>query len=94
MQEYTIYELFYEYHDREQRALATEENVELITDKIEMEHEEETLDWIEEEERKEKEAEELAKKEQEKADEQWMLKKLKKEHGDDFGEDVDIDFQK
>lgn len=72
--------------------MASEEHVELITDKIEAKEEKDTLDWIEEEERKEKEAEELAKAKAEKADEEWMLKKLKKEHGDDFGEDLGLDF--
>ena len=51
---------------------------------------EETESWIEEEERKEREAE-LAL-EAKKAEDAWMLSQLKKEHGDDFGEDVDINF--
>ncbi len=49
------------------------------------------MDWIEEEERKEREqreAEEAAKKKEE----EWMLGQLKKEHGDDFGEDIDLNF--
>lgn len=92
LQEYTIYELFYEYHDREERALAAQENIELFTDKIETEEEQETLNWIEEEERKEREAEEIVKVRAKKADDKWMLDKLKKEHGDDFGEDVNLDF--
>lgn len=92
MQDYSIYELFYEYHDKRERDLASEEHVELITDKIEAEEERDTLDWIEEEERKEKEAEEMARAKAEKADEEWMLKELKKEHGDDFGEDLGLDF--
>ncbi len=49
------------------------------------------MDWIEEEERKEREqreAEEAAKKKEE----EWMLEQLKREHGDDFGEDIDLNF--
>ena len=93
LQGYSIYELFYEYHNREERALASDEHVELITDKIEEEEEQETLDWIEEEERKELEADEIAAaKAAQKAEDRWMLKQLKEEHGEDFGDDVDLDF--
>ena len=42
--------------------------------------------WIEEEGRKEREAAQLAK------DEKWMLEQLKKQNGDDFGEDIDLNF--
>ena len=93
LQEYTIYELFYEYHDKEQRIQASEESLEHIADKIELEEEQETIDWIEEEERKEKEAELIAQEEAKKADDKWMLDQLKEEHGEDFGDDVDVDFQ-
>jgi hypothetical protein len=48
------------------------------------------MDWIEEEERKEREAE-LAQEAKETED-AWMLEQLKKEHGDDFGEDIKMDF--
>ena len=83
----------YEYEDKKQRELAAEYVLEEEADKIEEEKEQETLDWIEEEERKEREAaEEAARIAQEKADEEWMLKQLKQEHGDDFGEDIDVDF--
>lgn len=46
----------------------------------------ETLAWIEEEEAKEEEARRKAE------EEQWMLEQLKKENGEDFGDDIDIDF--
>ena len=97
LQEYTIYELFYEYHDKKERALAIEEDFEYITDKIEASEEKETLDWVEEEERKEREEAEataLAIEEEKEADEQWMLQKLKDEHGDDFGDDLNLDFDR
>lgn len=90
--EYTVYELLYEYHDHLERENAKEHRFELEADKIEEEKEQETLDWIEEEERKEREAAEAAKQKQLEEDEQWMLEQLKKEHGDDFGEDVNLDF--
>jgi len=76
----------YEYYDRVDREEVIEFKFEQEADKIEEETEKETFDWIEEEERKEKEA---AKKANE---EKWMLEQLKKEHGDDFGDDINLDF--
>jgi hypothetical protein len=49
----------------------------------------ETMSWIEEEERREREEAEA---EAKKAEEEWMLEQLKKEHGDNFGEDIDVNF--
>lgn len=66
--------------------------VEQETDKIEDAKTDETLAWIEEEERREKEAIEATKKAQQEKDEQWMLEQLKKEQGDNFGEDLNLDF--
>ena len=94
LENYSIFELLYEYYDKEERELASELALELEADKIEEEKEQETLDWIEEEERKEREEAErkAAEEEQRKKDEEWMVQQLKEEHGDDFGEDLDIDF--
>jgi hypothetical protein len=92
LQEYTIEELLYEFHIHDARDNAYSEYLELETDKIEEEKEQETMDWIEEEERKEREALEAARKTTEEADEQWMIEQLKKENGDDFGEDINVDF--
>lgn len=89
LKEYTVFELMYEYYDKQERELAAELLVELEDDRIEEEKEQDTLDWIEEEERKEREAAEVKQKE---ADEQWMIEQLKKEHGDDFGDDINMDF--
>lgn len=52
------------------------------------------LDWAEEEERKEKELLEKAQdnSSDEELEEKWMLEQLKKERGDDFGEDIDVNF--
>ena len=85
---YTLYELLYEYKDKVERVRAIELGVEQETDKIEDAKVDETLSWIEEEERKEKEAAEAKKA----ADEQWMLDQLKKEKGEDFGDDINLDF--
>lgn len=82
-------ELLYEFYDKIERVKAAELTFEEEADKIEEAKEQETLDWIEEEERKEREEEERRQRE---ADEQWMLEQLKAEHGDDFGEDIDLDF--
>ena len=92
LENYTIFELMYEYHDKKERELAADFLLEEEADKIEGEAEQETFDWIEEEERKEAEAEK-ARAEQAKLDEEvWMVEQLKKEHGDDFGEDIGVDF--
>ena len=93
LSEYTLYELLYEYHDKNERLKAVQLVLEQEADKIEEAQVEETMDWVEEEERKEREAEiakaaEIAKKKEE----EWMLTQLKKEHGDDFGENVDLNF--
>jgi len=74
-----------------ERENAIEYGFEQESDKIEEKQEKETLDWIEEEERKDREAA-IAKDEAKAKDDAWMVEQLKKEHGDDFGEDVDLDF--
>ena len=86
--EYSTYELLYEYHDREERKNASIAILEEEADKIEEAQVEETESWIEEEERKEREAAEAKKA----AEDAWMVQQLKKEHGDDFGEDFNLDF--
>jgi hypothetical protein len=86
---YTIYELLYEYKNRVERIRASELDIELEADKIEDAAVEETLDWIEEEERKEKETVLRLQKEK---DDQWMVDQLKKENGEDFGKDIDLNF--
>ena len=79
----------YEYYDKTEREMAIDENIELEADKIEEAQEAETLDWIEEEEKRDQEAAEAKQKE---ADDKWMVDQLKKEHGEDFGDDIDLDF--
>ena len=88
--EYTLYDLLYEYHDKSERVNAVESQLDVETDKIEEAQVEETMSWIEEEERKEREAEAVVA--AKKAEDEWMLSELKKEHGDDFGDDIDINF--
>ena len=86
----------YEYHDKTERKRAAEEDVDKESDKIEDERLEANLSWAEEEERRE--MEELKAKqeaEQKKKDKAWMEEQLKKEKekfGEDFGEDLTIDF--
>lgn len=96
LESYTLYELLYEYYDKIERTALSEELFELEADKIEQEREQEAVDWAEEEERKEREAEEAAAAEEEERvaqEEQWMLEKLKAEHGEDFGKDIETDFE-
>jgi hypothetical protein len=90
---YTLYELLYEYRDKIERVKVAEMGIEQETDKIEDAKTDETLDWIEEEERKEREAMEAAQQAKLIEDEKWMVQQLKKENGDDFGEDIDLNFQ-
>ena len=77
---HTIQELLYEFYDKTERVKAAELTFELEADKIEEAKEQETLDWIEEEERKERELEEAKQREAEEreAEERWMLEQLKK----------------
>lgn len=93
LESYTLHELLYEYYDKIERATAADELIELNADRIEEEQEQDTLSWIEEEERKEREEAEKKAEEQLKKDEEWMVEQLKKEYGDDFGEDVKADFE-
>lgn len=103
LQEYTFEELMYEYYDYTVREEARKNNIDKQADIIEEEKEKETLDWVAEEERKELEAEKA--KEQAKSaepsaeDKEWMRKqaeeqlKINKElYGDDYGEDLSINF--
>lgn len=92
LESYTLYELLYEFNDKKERVNAANMAFEAEADKIEVEQEQEVFDWIEEEERKDREAAEAALAQQKEDDELWMLEQLKKEHGDDFGEDLDVDF--
>ena len=91
LESYTLQELLYEFYDKQERKKVAEMSFEEEADKIEEEKEQENLDWIEEEERKEREAIEAAEKAE--AEEKWMLEQLKKEHGDDFGEDLNLDLE-
>lgn len=96
LESYTLHELLYEYYDKIERTALSEELFELEADKIEEDKEQEAVDWAEEEDRKEREAaaeaaaieaENLAQ------EEEWMLEKLKAEHGEDFGKDIKTDFE-
>jgi hypothetical protein len=89
LESYTVYELLYEYRNKVERVKAAELNIEQEADKIEDAAVEETLDWVEEEERKEKE---IALQLQKEKDDQWMIDQLKKDNGETFGEDIDLNF--
>jgi hypothetical protein len=89
LEQYSIYELIYEYNDKIERKNAQAVSIDQENDKIEEAQEKQVLDWVEEEEKKEREAREAA---QKKKDEEWMLEQLKKERGEDFGEDINLDF--
>lgn len=104
---YSLEELLYEFYDRIERQLAEDERLEQEDDKIEEGKEKAVLDWAEEEERKEAEKE-AAKAAQQTKEEppqnpasdpenvKWMeeqLKSAKQEHGESFGEDLELQFE-
>lgn len=98
LESYHVYELAYEYFDKIERDKAAVLASEQEADKIEDEKIQEALDWVAEEEKKEaealairrqQEAEEEKKRLQEQ-DEGWMIAQLKKQYGDDYGEDINL----
>lgn len=98
---YTIEELLYEFYDKMERQTAAEERVAKDTDKMEEAKEKEVLDWAEEEEKKELEemknmvAKQAADPTKDPANIKWMqevLQQAKKDHGEDFGNDIEEDF--
>jgi hypothetical protein len=102
---YTLEELLYEFYDKLERRLAEDERDhkdETITEEAK---EKEILDWIEEEERREAQAINTPKVEsngksvadptKDPANVKWMEEQIKlaKTHlGDDFGEDLELNF--
>lgn len=101
LQTYTLEELLYEYHDKIERDKADKVRAEQKADKIDEERLQQNLDWAEQEELRE--LEEQRKKSEEddtvsitKDDEKWMeeqLRKDKEKFGEDFGEDLDLNFE-
>lgn len=92
---YTIEELTYEYYDKIERRKAAEDAIEEESDRMEDEALESNLAWAEEEERKEREEMLKQLEEEKEANKEWMqqeLDKARQEHGDDYGEDIDLDF--
>jgi hypothetical protein len=105
---YTLEELLYEFYDRVERLAAEEERSHKEETATEETREKDVMDWIDEEERKEAQKEAQANKlkvESEKkppvdptkdpANIKWMEEQIKlaKQHlGDDFGEDLEINF--
>ena len=95
LESYTLEELTYEYYDKIERRKAAETAVEQESDRIEDEVLEDNLAWAEEEERKEREAMQQRMEEEKAANEEWMkqeLEKAKQEYGDDYGDNIDVDF--
>ena len=100
---YTLEDLLYEFHDKIERNLAEEERTKNQETQQEEVKEKEILDWAAEEERKE--AEQAAVKKappvapinptKDPANIKWMeeqIRKAKTELGDDFGEDLELNF--
>jgi len=81
----------YEYFDKIERENAVKLIAERENDRIVDEKVQETLDWIEQEERKEAEAKKANKADSEAEDEGWMIEQLKKQYGENFGDDINLD---
>ena len=105
LQTYTLEELLYEFYDRIERAKADEERLEQEDVKIEEEKDKRNEDWAERMEREEMEAEmrksgaESSKPAEDPtkdpANVAWMEKQIqeaKQIYGEDFGEDIEDDF--
>jgi len=108
--EYTLEELLYEYYDKSERLIAASERAEQESDKIEEDKEKKTLDWAEQEEKLELEEEaRIAATKSESESEleidptkdpsniAWMEKQMQEAkaiYGDNFGEDISLDFNK
>ena len=92
---YTLEELTYEYYDKIERRKAIDEAVDEESDRIEDGVLKENLTWAEEEEKKEREEMLQKLEEEKKANEEWMkqeIERAKEKHGNDYGEDVTLDF--
>lgn len=102
LESYTLEELLYEFYDRMERRKAADERLAQEDVKIEEAKEKEVLDWAEAEEKKE--LEEMQRLADEAGNDpsklpenvKWMqeqLAKAKEVFGDNFGEDIDADFE-
>lgn len=85
----------YEYFDKIERQRASEMLVEQENDRIEDDKIQETLDWIAQEERLEAEAAAAQKNNEPEQDNQaqdegWMIEQLKRQYGDNFGDDINL----
>jgi hypothetical protein len=99
---YTLEELLYEFYDRIERVSAEEERSKQQEIQEEDVKEKQVMDWAEEEERKELEAQARGAAQKIPVDPtkdpdnvRWMeeqIKKAKVELGDDFGEDLELNF--
>lgn len=102
---YSTEELLYEYYDHIERDKVEQYKLEEESDKIEDDKLQQALDWAEQEEKKD--LERLQKEGQNKPKEdvedpmlnpenqKWVeeqLEKAKDQYGDEFGEDVNLDF--
>lgn len=85
-----MYELAYEYFDKIERQKASDMFVEQENDRIEDEKVQETLDWIAEEEKREAAEKAADAPDEDDKQEEWMLEQLKKQYGENFGDDLNL----
>lgn len=96
LQEYTLEELYYEYRDYVEREAASQERAEDAADNIEQKKLDEVDAWArEEEERELKELEQKGQSDISEQDQKWMQEQIdqaKEVYGQDFGEDLEVNF--
>jgi len=94
---YTEEELLYEFNSMQQHVLAAEESLEEEADKIEEEKDRKAQEWAEQMEKEDAEAEAKAEAQAQLSqnDLEWIQKYIEQEKqasGEDFGEDLNVDF--
>ena len=95
LQTYTFEELMYEFHSVHEEVEAAAERVQQENDKIEEAKEQATLDWVEQMETEDAAAAAAKDPSKDPQNVKWMEEQLaldKAAFGEDFGEDLNLDF--
>lgn len=93
--EYTTEELAYEYFNHVERRKAEEEAIQVHSDKIEEAKEQAAQSWADQMEAEDEEDEGPLDPREDPANQAWMEEEIRKNKellGEDFGEDLDLDF--
>lgn len=96
LQDYTLEELYYEFRDHSERRDAAEEVAEEAADNIEQKKMDDALDWARAEEEREAQQSVSVNESMSQDDEAWMqniISQAKAEYGEDFGSNLEVDFE-